>query len=388
MGVAQRDQQYIAPTYARSPLEAASGAGAVCTGADGRRYVDFSSGIGVNSLGFCDPGWVAAVSGQAAKLQHLSNLYYTRPMVDLAEMLCTRTFAEKVFFANSGAEANEGMIKAARKYSFDRYGKGRHMIVSLVNSFHGRTVTTLSATGQDVFHQYFDPFTEGFQFVPAGDIDALRAAVQAGGVCGVLLELIQGEGGVVPLDGAFVDAAAALCRENDVLFMADEVQTGAGRTGRLLCCEHYGVTPDLASLAKGLGGGLPVGAVLLGEKCADTLGPGAHGSTFGGNPVACAGACEVLRRLDDALLREVGEKGAYITERVLAMPRVKRVDGKGLMLGVTLGGMDSKTAAAACLEHGLIILTAKEKLRMLPPLTITYAEIDEGLQSLREVLSQ
>ena len=198
MGVAQRDQQYIAPTYARSPLEAACGAGAVCTGADGRRYIDFSSGIGVNSLGFCDPGWVAAVSGQAAKLQHLSNLYYTGPMVDLAELLCKRTFAKKVFFANSGAEANEGMIKAARKYSFDRYGKGRHMIVSLVNSFHGRTITTLSATGQDVFHQYFDPFTEGFQFVPAGDIDALRAAVKAGGVCGVLLELIQGEGGVVP----------------------------------------------------------------------------------------------------------------------------------------------------------------------------------------------
>ena len=216
----------------------------------------------------------------------------------------------------------------------------------------------------------------------------MRAAVEGGGVCGVLLELIQGEGGVVPLDKAFVDAAAALCRENDLLLMVDEVQTGVGRTGRLLCCEHYGVTPDLASLAKGLGGGLPIGAVLLGEKCAGTFGPGVHGSTFGGNPVACAGACEVLRRLDGALLCEVEEKGAYITERVLAMPRVKRVDGKGLMLGVTLGGMDSKTAAAACLEHGLIILTAKEKLRMLPPLTITYAEIDEGLQSLREVLSQ
>lgn len=385
MSLMEEDRQYIANTYGRFPLEAASGKNATCVDGDGRAYIDFSSGIGVNSLGFCDDGWAAAVARQAAALQHISNLYYTAPMVKVAKVLCERTFADKVFFCNSGAEANEGMIKTARKYSFDKYGKGRHRILALENSFHGRTVTTLSATGQEVFHRSFDPFTDGFSFVEAGDAAALDRAAD-GETCGILLELIQGEGGVVPLDREFVAAAARICKERDILLMVDEVQTGIGRTGRLLCCEHYGITPDLVSLAKGLGGGLPLGAVLFGEKCAHTLGPGDHATTFGGNPVACAGAAEVLARIDDRLLAQVGEKGAYITKAVERMPHVVSVEGKGLMLGVTLEGVNSREAAAACLENGLIILTAKAKLRMLPPLTITYPEIDEGLKRLKEVL--
>ncbi len=387
MGFKELDQKYIAHSYARFDLEAVSGKGAVCTGADGKTYIDFSTGIGVDSLGFCDDGWVKAVCTQAGKLQHISNLYYSEPMVRLAETLCTRTFAKKVFFANSGAEANEGILKAARKYSHDKYGKGRHTIIALENGFHGRTVTTLSATGQDVFHQYYDPFTEGFRFVRAGDVEALRAAAD-GTACGILLELVQGEGGVVPLSQEFVSAAAQLCAEQDILLMIDEVQTGVGRTGKLLCSEHYGITPDLTSLAKGLGGGLPIGAVLLGEKCESVFGCGDHGTTFGGNPVVCAGANEVLRRLDQTLLDEISEKGAYLTRRVLEMPHVVSVEGKGMMLGITLDGLEGRPAAAECLRHGLIILTAKAKLRMLPPLTISYAEIDRGLEILNEVLGQ
>ncbi len=387
MGFKELDQTYIAHSYARFDLEAVSGKGAVCTDVEGKTYIDFSTGIGVDSLGFCDEGWVKAVCEQAGKLQHISNLYYSEPMAKLAETLCARTFAKKVFFANSGAEANEGIIKAARKYSYDKYGKGRHTIIALENGFHGRTVTTLSATGQDVFHQYYNPFTEGFRFVQAGDMEALRAAAD-GTVCGILLELVQGEGGVVPLSQEFVSAAAALCAEQDILLMIDEVQTGVGRTGKLLCSEHYGITPDLASLAKGLGGGLPIGAVLLGEKCESVFGYGDHGTTFGGNPVVCAGANEVLRRLDGTLLNEVAEKGAYLTRRVLEMPHVVSVEGKGMMLGITLDGLESRPTAAECLRRGLIILTAKAKLRMLPPLTISYEEIDRGLEILNEVLGQ
>lgn len=381
------DAAYISHTYARFALEAASGSGAVCTAADGKQYVDFSSGIGVNSLGFCDTGWVNAVCAQAKTLQHISNLYYTAPMAELAETLCTRTGMKKAFFCNSGAEANEGLIKAARKYSLNKYGAGRHTILTLENSFHGRTVTTLSATGQEVFHQNFAPFTEGFGFLDPNNADALDARLD-GSVCAVLVELVQGEGGVVPLAPDFVEKLAALCAQRDILFCVDEVQTGIGRTGKLLCCEHYGVAPDLVSLAKGLGGGLPLGAVLFGEKCESTFGPGDHATTYGGNPVACAGANEVLRRLDGPLLQSVLDKGEYITARVLDLPHVVSVEGKGLMLGVTLEGLNSREAAAECLEHGLIILTAKAKLRMLPPLTITYEEIDEGLKRLKEVLSK
>lgn len=386
MDTMEKDREYIAHTYGRFGLTAVQGKSAVCTDEAGKEYVDFSSGIGVNALGFCNGPWLEAVTRQAGMLQHLSNLYYTAPMTDLAAALCGRTFAKKVFFCNSGAEANEGIIKAARKYSSDKYGPGRHVIVALENSFHGRTLATLSATGQDVFHQHFGPFVEGFRFVKAGDVAGLREAVAPGDVCGILMELIQGEGGVVPLDKEFAQEAAAICAGKDILLMIDEVQTGVGRTGAFLCAGNYGLTPDLASLAKGLGGGLPIGAVLLGEKCQLTLGPGDHGTTFGGNPVCCAGALAVLRQIDDDLLAEVRRKGAYITERVLAMPHVVSVEGMGLMLGITLDGVDGKAAAAKCLEHGLMILTAKAKLRMLPPLTISYPEIDKGLESLNEVL--
>lgn len=380
------DQSYIAGTYARFPLEAASGKGAICTDTQGRQYIDFSTGIGVNALGFCDQVWVEAVCKQAATLQHISNLYYTQPMVTLAETLCKRTGMKKVFFCNSGAEANEGVIKTARKYSADKYGTGRHTILTLKNSFHGRTITTLAATGQDVFHKNFDPFTEGFDWIEPNNLDDFHAHL-TDGVCAVMIELVQGEGGVVPLDADYVTTLAQICHERDILLIVDEVQTGMGRTGKLLCCEHYGITPDLVSLAKGLGGGLPIGAVLFGEKCANTLGAGDHGTTYGGNPVACAGANAVLARLDAALLAQVAEKGAYIIERVLKMNHVCSVEGKGLMLGITLDGADSKTLATQCLAHGLIILTAKAKLRMLPPLTITYEEIDAGLKILNEVLS-
>lgn len=387
MELKELDKTYIAQTYARFDLEAASGKGAVCTDVNGRELIDFTSGIGVNSLGWCDRDWATAVSRQAKTLQHVSNLYYSAPMETLGKTLCQRTGMEKVFLCNSGAEANEGLIKIARKYSFDRYGKGRHTILSLQNSFHGRTVTTLSATGQDVFHKNFDPFTEGFRFIHANQIKELLQAVDDT-ICGIMIELVQGEGGVVPLDEDFVSEIAHICAEKDILLMVDEVQTGMGRTGKLLCCEHYGIQPDLISLAKGLGGGLPIGAVLMGEKCADTLHFGDHGTTFGGNPVTCAGANVVLKKLTDALMDKVTAKGAYITEQVLQMPHVKRVDGKGLMLGIVLeDGCMSKQLAAECLKHGLMILTAKEKLRMLPPLTISYKEIDTGLNRLNEVLS-
>ena len=387
MRLMEEEKQYLAGTYGRFSLEAVSGRGAVCQGADGREYVDFTSGIGVNALGFCDPDWAAAVAKQAATLQHTSNLYYTRPMVELAKRLCQRTFAKKVFFCNSGAEANEGIIKAARKYGGDHYGPGRKVILCLENSFHGRTVTTLAATGQEVFHKHFFPFPAGFRFLKAGDLEGLRLALESPEVCGLLVELIQGEGGVVPLEKGYVQAAWQLCQERDVLFMVDEVQTGVGRTGKLLCSEQYGITPDLASLAKGLGGGLPLGAVLLGEKCADTLGPGDHGSTFGGNPVACAGGCVVLDKLDEGLLAQVERMGAYLTQQLLAMPRVASVEGLGMMLGITLQEGISGQLAAACLEAGVMVLTAKEKLRLLPPLTLTKAEADLGLERMAKALS-
>ena len=381
------DNAYIAGTYARSPLYAESGKGAICTDKEGKEYIDFSSGIGVNSLGFCDSGWVEAVCSQAKKLQHISNLYYTEPQAELAKMLCDRSFAKKIFFANSGAEANEGMIKAARKYSFDKYGAGRHKIITLVNSFHGRTVTTLSATGQQAFHKFFDPFTEGFEFVEAGDEKALEAALSSDDVCGIMLEFIQGEGGVIELSEDYIRYVEDVCRKRDILLLADEVQTGIGRTGSFLCCENYGVVPDIASLAKGLGGGLPIGAVLLGEKCMNTLTAGTHGSTFGGNPVSCAGAMAVLSRIDEDMLSDIRKKGEYIRAELLKVKGVAAVTGKGLMIGILPKKTDSKTAVSECLERGLIVLTAKEKIRLLPPLNISYDEINRGLEILKEVLS-
>ena len=385
--IKDRDQEYVCHSYGRFPVAIEKGKNAVCYDFDGNKYIDMTSGIGVNSLGFCDEGWIAAVTAQLTKLQHISNLYYTDPCSKLAEMLCKRTGMKKVFFANGGAEANEGAIKAARKYSFIKYGAGRSKILTLENSFHGRTVTTLAATGQDVFHNYFFPFTEGFEFIPAGNIETLKA--NSDGVCAVMIELIQGEGGVLPVDKKYVSEAAKFCLDNDILLIVDEVQTGVGRTGSLYCFQQYGIMPDIVTSAKGIGGGLPLAAVLFGEKTADIFNPGDHATTFGGNPVACAGAVEIIGRMDDAFLAEVVKKGEYIREKILKMPHVKGVAGMGMMFGIELeDGIKSADIVKAGLKNGVLLLTAKAKVRLLPPLTITYDEIDTALDALAKTLAE
>ncbi len=382
------DNTYVAHTYGRFPVAIKQGSGAVCTDSSGKQYLDFTAGIGVNSLGFCSPQWVEAVSKQAATLNHTSNLYYTEPGIVLAQKLCEKSGMKRVFFSNSGAEANEGAIKAARKYSFDAYGEGRYEIISLHNSFHGRTITTLAATGQAVFHTKFNPFTEGFVFAEANNIESVKALVSEK-TCAVMLECIQGEGGVVPLEKEFVQAVAALCQEKDLLLIIDEVQTGLGRTGSFFSYQQFGVQPDIVSAAKGLGGGLPIGAVLFGEKTMDTMDAGTHGSTFGANPIVCAGANVVVDSLDDDFLSGVKEKSAFIFEKVAKFPHVQSVTGLGLMIGVSFDdGITGKQVVDKCLENGVLFLTAKNKLRMLPPLTITKDEIEQGLSVLETVLTQ
>ncbi len=382
----ERDKASVLPTYNRFPVAITSGHGATAVDFDGREYIDFTSGIGVNSLGFCDPEWADAVAAQARTLQHISNLYYTEPCVSVAETLCRRTGMKKVFFANSGAEANEGAIKAARKYSFLKYGAGRSTVVTLVNSFHGRTVTTLAATGQEVFHQYFFPFTEGFQHAEANNLAALEAALTPD-VCAVMLELVQGEGGVLPLERSYVQQVAALCAEKDVLLIVDEVQTGVGRTGTLYAFEQFGILPDLVTSAKGLGGGLPLGAVLISAKTEHALGAGDHATTFGGNPVVCAGAKVVLSRLDEAFLASVRAKAETLRARIAAMPHVAGIYGLGMMIGVELEGATAKDAVHAGFAHGVLLLTAKTRLRLLPPLTITDAELQKGADALEAALA-
>lgn len=381
----KNDANCIANTYARFDVCIKQGKGSTCEDYDGKRYIDFSSGIGVNSLGFCDESWSKAVCKQAKKLNHTSNLFYTAPDVKLAKKLCTRTGYDKVFFANSGAEANEGAIKLARKKSFDKYGSNRSTIISLVNSFHGRTVTTLSATGQDVFHNYFYPFTEGFVFAKANDLDDLKQKLDDS-VCGILCELIQGEGGVIPLDKEYVQAVAKLCEEHDLTFIVDEVQTGIGRTGTLLCSEQYGVRPNVTTLAKGLGGGLPIGAVLMDEQSSQVLGYGDHATTFGGNPIVCAGANAVLDALTPELLEGVSQRSDYIRRVLESIDEVEAVDGIGLMLGVTLKTKKSVEVLRACAKSGLLVLTAKHKIRLLPPLNISWMELEQGLKILKDVL--
>lgn len=383
MDIRQEDRAYIAPTYARADVVFVRGKGSELWDEAGRRYIDFGSGIAVNGLGIADDGWLAAVKAQLELLPHASNLYHTRPQAELARTLCLRAGMKKVFFANSGAEANECAIKCARKYSFDKYGGGRNKIVTLARSFHGRTLATLTATGQDSFHRFFDPFPEGFVYVPAGDIDALERELD--GACAFLFEPVQGEGGVCALDGEYLRRAAELCRQRDVLLVADEVQTGNGRTGALFAYMHYGFTPDIATTAKGLGNGLPVGACLFGEKTADVLSAGTHGSTFGGNPVACAGALEVLGRIDDELLEGVRERERTIRARLEKTHGVKSVDGMGLMLGLACDRPGGEIAAE-CLKRGLVVLTAKEKVRLLPALNIPLNLLSEGLDILTEVL--
>lgn len=386
--------KYVMHTYGRLPVVLENGIGECMTDENGREYIDFGSGIGVNSLGICNEKWADAVCSQVRSLQHTSNYYYTKTQAGFAEKLCEKTGYKSVFFGNSGAEANECAIKIARKYSFDKYGadcnngKGRNTIVTLINSFHGRTMATLSATGQDSFHNYFFPFLEGFVNTPANDTEALKNLIENDKtICAVMFEPVQGEGGVNPLDKEFVDEMIKLCGENDILTIADEVQTGMGRTGALLTTMHYGVKPDITTLAKGIAGGVPMGACLAGEKCADVLTKGTHGSTFGGNPIACAGANVVIDTItEDGFLEEVSRKGYYFVTKLLEIPEVDGVDGMGLMLGVRLKTKKAADILTAAAEKGLLILTAKEKLRFLPPLTITYEEIDKGIAILKELL--
>ncbi len=382
----KRDQEYIVGTYKRFPLELHHGEKSICFDENEKSYIDFTSGIGVNSLGFCNEQWVEAVSAQAKQIQHISNLYYTKPCVDLAEKLCQITGYKKVFFANSGAEANEGSIKIARKYSFDKYGKDRNKIICLVNSFHGRTVTTLAATGQDVFHNYFFPFTDGFVHVEANDNKALEKAI-TDDVCAILYEPIQGEGGVNPLDQEYVKYMKELAEVNDILLICDEVQTGIGRTGKFLAGEHFGIKADVVSLAKGLGGGLPIGGILCNEKTEAVLGYSAHGTTFGGNPIACAGAVVCVDTISNPdFLMQVQKKGQLIQEKLSCLDEVVDIVGLGLMLGIRLKNKNAVDVVTECMEKGLLVLTAKDKVRLLPPLTISEEELNKGLNILVEVL--
>ena len=384
----KRDEKYILHTYARSPLALVRGEGMTAYDAEGKAYLDFTSGIGVNSLGFCHPAWTAAVAAQAGALQHISNLYVTAPDAKLAKKLCKRTGMDKVFFGNSGAEANEGAIKAARKYSVDRYGEGRSKVATLVNSFHGRTLATLAATGQEVFHKDFGPFPGNFVYLPAGDFDALTAA-DDGTLCAVVMELVQGEGGVVALDADYVHAVADYCKARDILLVVDEVQTGVGRTGTFLACQHYGLKPDIVTLAKGLGGGLPIGAVLMTEAVAAGMGPGSHGSTFGGNPVCCAGELAVLETMDDAFMDNVNARAAQLRRGLAALPHVTGVSGLGLMVGIELDGTrKAAEVRAACEKAGLLVLTAKTRLRLLPPLILSEADVNAALAILKDVLEK
>lgn len=381
--VKELDKQYIAGTYGRFDIQLDyANDGLLC--GEGKEYIDFGTGIGVTAFGACDKEWVDAVIEQTKTLSHTSNLYYTQPCVKLAKALCERTGMKKVFFGNSGAEANECAIKCARKYSFDKYGEGRKTIITLENSFHGRTLLTLSATGQDVFHQYFGPFVDGFKYVPANDIDALREAL-TNDVCGFMFECVQGEGGVIPLDTEYLKAAEKLCREKDILLICDEVQTGNGRTGSLYSYEQFSITPDIVSTAKGLGGGLPIGACLMGEAVENTLTPSSHGSTFGGNPIACAGALSVINRLDEKFLEDAKLRSSYLWEKLSALPFIRSVSGLGFMIGLVLDeGLDTKAFINACAERGLLVLSAKTKIRLLPPLNTAVQSIDKAISIMSE----
>lgn len=380
----QLENTYMAETFSRFPVAIERGEGATLFDTEGKRYVDFGSGIAVNIFGANDEKWKAAVIDQLSRIQHVSNYYYSEPQLDLAELLCFRTGAKRVFFANSGAEANECALKAARKYSFEKYGEGRKKIISLNGSFHGRTLFTLTATGQEAFHRFFGPF------VPeVVSVDANMQAVEkeSENACAVIIECVQGESGVEALDKGFVRALRAFCDEHDILLICDEVQSGNGRTGKFCAYEHYGITPDIMTTAKGLGGGLPIGACLFFEKTEHTLKPGDHGSTFGGNPVCCAGAVSIVSRLTEDFLLEVQGKSEYLRAKLKGFNGVKRVTGLGLMIGLEVE-KPAKEIAQNCLKRGLLVLTAHEKVRIVPPLNITKTEMDEGLTILREVLAQ
>ena len=383
MSIKQTDERYVAHTYKRFDIAIVKGEGCLCYDDSGKEYIDMTSGIGVNAFGYSDPVWAQAVADQAKLLQHTSNLYYTAPCAELAEILCTRTGMKKVFFSNSGAEANECAVKLARKYAADHKGAEYYNIITLNKSFHGRTLTTLAATGQDAFHEKFTPLTEGFLYAEPNDVEGLEKLVKENKVAGILIETVQGEGGVNALTPDFVKAVERICHENDIVFMVDEVQTGNGRTGKLYSYMHFGVQPDVISTAKGLAAGLPMGATLMGDKVADVLSYGDHGSTFGGNPVCAAAAISVLSRLDDAFLAQVAEKGAYIKSRIEEAGYA--VSGLGLMIGITTKKPVSEVLSA-CMEKGVLCLSAKEKLRLLPPLNIPTEQLEKAVDVIIEAL--
>lgn len=383
MNVIELDKKYVAPTYSRFPVNIVSGKGSVVYDCDGKKYIDLGSGIAVNSFGVCDEQWIAAVTEQLHKFQHTSNLYYSEPCAKLAKMLCDRTGMCNVFFSNSGAEANECAIKAARKYGSDKKGSDCSTIVTLKNSFHGRTLTTLAATGQDAFHQYFQPLTPGFVHCDATPQD-LKKAVSENNVAAIMFEIVRGEGGVLPLDEEFVDAMAALAQSNDILLIADEVQIGNGRSGMLYGYMNYGIKPDIVTTAKGIGGGLPIGITMLGEKVKDVFTPGLNGSTFGGNPVCCAGALNILERIDDKLLNEVKEKSKYIFSELSGAEGIESVTGMGLMIGVKTK-KPAKEVVAECINNGVLVLTAKDKVRLLPALNIPFDLLESGIQTIKRV---
>ena len=382
------DEGYVLQTYGRNQVAIDHGKGATLWDTEGKEYIDFTSGIGVCSLGYANEAWAKAIYDQAMKVGHISNLFYTEPYAKLASKLVPAAGMAAAFFGNSGAEANEGMIKTARKYSFEKYGEGRATIITLKNSFHGRTITTLKATGQDHFHEFFFPFTEGFRYAEANNMDSLMAAA-GDDVCGVMMELIQGEGGVNPLDLEYVQAVAKLCAERDWLLLVDEVQTGMGRTGTLFAYQQFGIQPDVATFAKGIAGGLPFGGFLTNEKCRDVLRAGDHGSTFGGNPMAAAAANVVMDTLTPEFLEDVKKKGQYLREGIAGLnsPCVSGIRGMGLMIGVGVQGMTHKELKDKLMAEGLLCLTAgKDTLRLLPPLVITKAEMDKGLEIMAETL--
>lgn len=382
------DKSYIANTYNRFDVAIKEGHGATLYDFEGKKYIDFSSGIGVNALGINDEEWVKAVCDQAHQIQHISNLYYTLPQAELAKLLTKKANMKKVFFCNSGAEANEGAIKTARKYSYDKYGEGRKDIITLEGSFHGRTIATLTATGQDKFHQYFGPFVEGFKYAKINDLENLKSMIDEH-TCAIMIETVQGEGGVNNLDENFIKGIDKLCKEHDLIFIIDEVQTGNGRTGYFYSYQEYGITPDVVSTAKGLSGGLPFGAVLFGEKTENTLGYGEHGTTFGGNPICAAAALSVVKRIDDNLLLNV-KKSRKIIEEVLSSSKcINKITGKGLMVGVDFtspSGLGATDIAKECIKKGVIVLTAKNRVRLLPSLNITESELREGLEILKGVI--
>lgn len=385
--IKELDNENIMHTYGRYDVCLTKGKGVYAYDDNGKKYIDVSSGIGVNSLGYCDDGWVKAVSEQAGTIQHISNYYYNKVAGVLAEKLTKATGLSKVFFGNSGAEANECAIKVARKYSFDKYGKGRDHIITLVNSFHGRTIATLSATGQDVFHNYFFPFVDGFDNAIANDIESLKNTI-TDKTCAVMLETVQGEGGVNILDSEYLQQVRKICDEKDILLIVDEVQTGVCRTGKLYGYMHSGINPDVVTSAKGLGGGLPIGICMVNDKLKDVMGPSTHGTTFGSNPVVCAGANYIIDTVNTPeFIEEINKKGAYFKEKIEKIKGVKSVRQQGLMIGIEVEG-NAGDIAKKCTENGLLVITAKTLLRMLPPLNIKYEEIDEALAILKKVMEE